>query len=66
MRPANFEYFAPQTINETLSLLEKYGEDAKVLAGGQSLVPMMKMRLIKPKYVIDIYKNLKKDLSYIY
>jgi len=65
MRSASFEYFAPRTIDEVLSLLEKYGEEAKILAGGQSLVPMMKLRLIKPRYIIDIYKNLKKDLSYV-
>jgi carbon-monoxide dehydrogenase medium subunit len=65
MRPAIFEYHAPDTVEEALSLLEMYGEEAKVLAGGQSLIPMMKMRLIKPNHIIDVYKKLKKELSYI-
>ncbi|GBC68852.1 Carbon monoxide dehydrogenase medium chain [archaeon HR01] len=49
-----FEYFAPKTINEALKLLNKYREDAKILAGGQSLVPMMNLGIVSPKYVIDI------------
>ncbi len=48
MRPAEFEYFAPRTIDEALGLLERYGEGARVLAGGLSLVPMMKLRLTEP------------------
>lgn len=56
MRPAKFEYFDPHTTGEALKLMETYGEDAKVLAGGLSLVPMMKMRLAQPKFVIDITK----------
>jgi carbon-monoxide dehydrogenase medium subunit len=52
--PSEFEYFAPRTIAEAVQLLERYGEDAKVLAGGQSLVPMMKLRIAGPRYLIDI------------
>jgi aerobic carbon-monoxide dehydrogenase medium subunit len=45
MFPAPFEYHAPTTLQEALQLLAQHGDNAKVLAGGQSLVPMMKMRL---------------------
>ena len=54
MYPSEFEYFAPRTIAEAIQLLERYGDDAKVLAGGQSLVPMMKLRIAGPRYLIDI------------
>jgi CO/xanthine dehydrogenase FAD-binding subunit len=63
MKPAPFDYFAPETIPEALALLEEYGEDAKVLAGGQSLVPMMNFRLVRPKVLVDI--NQVAGLSYI-
>jgi carbon-monoxide dehydrogenase medium subunit len=56
MYPATFEYLAPSGINEAIALLQQYGEDAKLLAGGQSLVPMMKLRLARPKYLIDLNK----------
>ncbi|MFH0897343.1 MAG: xanthine dehydrogenase family protein subunit M [Candidatus Bathyarchaeota archaeon] len=49
-----FEYFEPRSIKEAISLLEKYGEDAKVIAGGTDLVPQLKEREIEPKYLIDI------------
>jgi carbon-monoxide dehydrogenase medium subunit len=52
--PAAFEYFAPTSIDEALDLLHRYGEDAKVLAGGQSLVPMMKLRIATPRCLIDV------------
>jgi carbon-monoxide dehydrogenase medium subunit len=52
--PAEFEYFAPRTVSEALELLGRYGEDAKILAGGQSLLPMMKLRIAGPKYLIDV------------
>jgi carbon-monoxide dehydrogenase medium subunit len=52
--PAEFEYFSPRTVDEALDLLVKYGEDAKILSGGQSLVPMMKLRIASPRYLIDI------------
>ncbi len=54
MYPSEFEYFAPQTVAEAIALLARYGDDAKVLAGGQSLVPMMKLRIASPRYLIDI------------
>jgi carbon-monoxide dehydrogenase medium subunit len=54
MIPASFEYLRPQTLNEAGSLLVKHGEDAKVLAGGHSLIPAMKLRLAQPKVLIDI------------
>lgn len=54
MYPAEFEYFAPRTVAEALALLQRYGEDAKILAGGQSLLPMMKLRIAGPRYVIDV------------
>jgi carbon-monoxide dehydrogenase medium subunit len=52
--PAEFEYFAPRTVNEALALLERYGDDAKILAGGQSLLPMMKLRIASPRFLIDV------------
>ena len=63
MIPKQFEYFAPKTVGQALALLKKYKEDAKVLSGGQSLIPMMKLRLVAPKYIIDL--NNIKSLSYI-
>lgn len=54
MYPAEFEYFAPATVAEALALLARYGDDAKILAGGQSLLPMMKLRIASPKYLIDV------------
>ncbi len=54
MYPAEFEYFAPATVDEALDLLARYGEDAKILAGGQSLLPMMKLRIAAPRYLIDV------------
>ncbi len=63
MIPQSFEYESPGTIAEAISLLQKYGEDAKVLSGGHSLIPMMKLRLARPGYVIDI--NNIPGMSYI-
>lgn len=54
MKPAPFEYHRPETIDGVLSLLATYGDEAMLLAGGQSLVPMMNMRLARPAHVIDI------------
>ena len=54
MKPAKFDYFAPSTLEEALQLLGQYGSDAKVLAGGQSLMPLMAMRLVRPAVVIDV------------
>lgn len=63
MIPAAFEYEAPDTVEAAIALLEKYGDEAKILSGGHSLIPMMKLRLARPGYVIDI--NNVKGLSYI-
>jgi carbon-monoxide dehydrogenase medium subunit len=54
MKPAPFEYHAPGSVPEVLSLLAEHGYDAKVLAGGQSLVPMMNFRLVQPAVLVDI------------
>ena len=54
MKPAKFDYFAPSTVEEALDFLGRYGPDAKVLAGGQSLMPLMNLRLVRPSVVIDI------------
>ncbi len=56
MYPAAFEYHAPGSLQEALGLLGKLGDDAKILAGGHSLVPMMKLRLAQPKHLIDLRK----------
>ncbi|SHK14108.1 carbon-monoxide dehydrogenase medium subunit [Pseudonocardia thermophila] len=54
MYPAKFAYEAPRSIQELLDLLARHGDDAKVLAGGQSLVPMLKLRFAAPELVVDI------------
>ena len=54
MKPAPFEYFAPLELQEALDLLERYGDEAKILAGGQSLMPLMNLRLARPGLIIDI------------
>ena len=54
MYPAEFEYFSPETVNEALDLLARHGDDAKILAGGQSLLPMMKLRIASPRYLVDV------------
>ena len=54
MKPPRFEYHDPQSVDETLALLAEYGDEAKVLAGGQSLVPLMNFRLARPERIVDI------------
>ena len=54
MIPAAFEYHAPTSVAEATALLARLGEDAKVLSGGQSLIPLMKLRLASPTHVVDI------------
>src|SRR5215831_16098564 len=54
MIPPKFEYFAPTTVHEALILLRTHGAEAKLLSGGQSLIPLMKLRLATPAYLIDI------------
>ena len=56
MYPASFEYHAPATLQEAIALLGKYGDDAKLLSGSQSLVPLMKLRLAQPAHVVDLRK----------
>ena len=48
MKPAPFEYIAPESIEQALAVLAQYGDEAKVLAGGQSLMPLLNMRLTTP------------------
>jgi 2-furoyl-CoA dehydrogenase FAD binding subunit len=54
MKPRPFDYIRPDTVEEAIALLAEYGEDARVLAGGQSLVPMLNLRLIEVDALIDI------------
>jgi aerobic carbon-monoxide dehydrogenase medium subunit len=54
MIPANFDYEAPNTLEEAIGMLHKFGEDAKILSGGHSLIPMMKLRFANPTHLIDI------------
>jgi len=56
MYPAAFDYHAPKNVKEALGLLGKLKDDAKILAGGHSLIPMMKLRLAQPKHLIDLRK----------
>ena len=63
MIPPVFEYFQPRTIPEAIAFLQQYGDEAKILSGGQSLIPMMKLRIARPGYLIDI--NRIAGLSYI-
>jgi len=63
MKPAGFAYHAPATLREAVELLQRHGEDAKLLAGGQSLVPMMNLRLAQPSVLIDL--NRVDGLAYV-
>ena len=54
MIPPPFEYRAPDSLSEALALLREHGDEARLMAGGQSLLPMLKLRLIRPAVVIDI------------
>src|ERR1700730_11558169 len=63
MIPQSFEYFRPETVSEAIALLQEHGEGAKILSGGQSLIPMMKVRLARPEYIIDI--NRLAGLQYV-
>jgi len=63
MIPRSFEYFSPTTLDEAIALLQKLGPEAKLLSGGQSLIPMMKLRLVSPEYIVDI--NRIPNLDYI-
>jgi carbon-monoxide dehydrogenase medium subunit len=63
MFAAPFEYFRPSTLEEAVALLARHGDDAKLLAGGHSLIPAMKMRLAQPRFVVDLGRV--SGLSYI-
>jgi carbon-monoxide dehydrogenase medium subunit len=63
MKPAPFKYYAPTTVEEVLAHLAEYGYDAKVLAGGQSLIPMLNFRLAQPSVLVDL--NNVSELFYI-
>lgn len=63
MIPPAFDYSAPKSLAEAIALLQQHGSDAKILAGGQSLIPLMKLRMAAPKHLIDI--NRIGDLAYI-
>src|SRR5919112_6553062 len=54
MNPSNFDYYRPESVNEAVSLLQEHGENVKLLAGGHSLLPIMKLRLAEPNALIDI------------
>src|SRR5215510_10974276 len=63
MIPPSFDYYAPTTVDEALRLLERHGSEAKILSGGMSLIPLMKLRLAEPRSLIDI--NRISGLGYI-
>src|SRR5256712_11256346 len=54
MLPAAFEYASPGTLDDALALLDQHADDGKVLAGGQSLIPLLKLRLASPAFLVDI------------
>ena len=61
MKPAVFEYYDPTTLSEAMALLSRQGEDARVLAGGQSLVPLMNFRLARPAHLVDLNRIAELD-----
>jgi carbon-monoxide dehydrogenase medium subunit len=63
MIPASFEYAAPTSLDDALGLLQDHGDDAKILAGGHSLIPLMKLRLAAPTFLVDLGRV--PDLVYI-
>jgi len=63
VKPPTFSYHVPRTLAETVQLLQRVGDDGKILAGGQSLVPMLNMRLLAPGHLIDL--NRVAELSYV-
>ena len=62
MKPRPFDYVRPDTVEEALALLAEYGDDARILAGGQSLVPMLNLRLIDASVLIDISRIAELDV----
>ncbi|MGH6740736.1 MAG: FAD binding domain-containing protein, partial [Bradyrhizobium sp.] len=63
MKPAKFDYHAPATLDAAIALLQRYKGDARLLAGGQSLLPMMNFRMVTPVAIVDL--NRIPDLAYI-
>ncbi|HKW93541.1 MAG TPA: FAD binding domain-containing protein, partial [Methylomirabilota bacterium] len=63
MKPPRFDYLAPRTLDEALAHLDRHGDQAKILAGGQSLIPMLNFRLAHPGVVVDV--NRLTDLAYV-
>lgn len=62
MKPPRFDYFDPTSVGEVLALLQQYGDEAKLLAGGQSLIPVLNMRLTRPTVLIDLNRVAELDL----
>src|SRR4249919_3081759 len=56
MKPPRFDYADPRTLGEAVALLEQHGGEAKLLSGGQSLVPLLNMRLARPAILVDLAK----------
>ena len=56
MIPRAFEYFDPATLDEAVELLQRHGDDARLMAGGQSLLPMMKLRMVSPAVLVDLWR----------
>lgn len=63
MIPAPFEYHRPKSVDETLGLLAQYGDEARIVAGGHSLIPMMKLRMAQPEHLVDLHHVA--DLDFI-
>jgi aerobic carbon-monoxide dehydrogenase medium subunit len=63
LKPAPFDYFAPESVEEVASLLSEHGDEAKILAGGQSLIPLLALRLASPTVIVDI--NRVNSLDYL-
>ena len=62
MKPRPFDYVRPDTVEEVLALLAEYGDDARILAGGQSLIPMLNLRLVDAKVLIDVSRIAALDI----
>ncbi|HET8672891.1 MAG TPA: xanthine dehydrogenase family protein subunit M [Thermoleophilaceae bacterium] len=63
MKPAPFEYWDPASVEEATDFLAEHGDESNLLAGGQSLVPLLNMRLVRPEYVVDL--NRLSELDYV-
>jgi carbon-monoxide dehydrogenase medium subunit len=63
MKPARFDYYDPRTLEEAVAIRQQHGDDSTVLAGGQSLMPMLNMRLARPAVVVDV--NRVQDANYV-